>query len=212
MPEKRVLVVEDERIVAEDIRRSLQNMGYTVTSVANSGDMAIKKVEEGKPDLVLMDIVLKGKMDGIEAANHIRSRFNIPIVYLTAYSDEKILERAKITQPFGYIIKPFRERDLKINIEIALYKHKIETRLKESKSWFSTTLKSIGDAVIAADSKGCVVFMNPVARLLTGWDLKDAMGKPLNEVYKAVNEETGEQIENHIMSMIREGINFNQVS
>ncbi len=97
MPEARVLIVEDERIVAEDIKESLQSMGYTVTSVARSGKMAIKMVEENRPDLVLMDIVLKDKMDGIETAKQIRSLFNIPVVYLTAFSDENILERAKTT-------------------------------------------------------------------------------------------------------------------
>jgi len=96
MPEKRILVVEDERLIAEDIRRSLQNLGYSVTSVENSGENAIKKAQENKPDLVLMDIVLKGKMDGIEAAEQIHSLLDIPIVFLTSYSDEKILERAKV--------------------------------------------------------------------------------------------------------------------
>jgi CheY-like chemotaxis protein len=124
------MIVEDEWTVAEDIKISLQNLGYAISSVTSSGKEAIQKAEEDRPDLVLMDIVLQGEMDGIEAANQIRSRFNIPIVYLTAYADEKILERARITEPFGYIVKPFVNEDLKIAIEIALYKHKAERERK----------------------------------------------------------------------------------
>jgi PAS domain S-box-containing protein len=209
MPEIQILIVEDERIVAEDIRESLQNMGYTA-SVVSSGKMAINKVKKIKPDLVLMDIVLKGEMDGIETSRQIRSSFNIPIVYLTAYCDDKILDRAKITEPFGYIMKPFREIDLRINIEIALHKHRIEKELMESKEWFSTTLKSLGDAVIATDPVGNVVFMNPIAQFLTGWNLKDAIGKPLNEVYSIVNEETNELID-PIKKLTARGIIIDQV-
>ena len=107
MAKIQILVVEDESIVARDIQKTLQNLGYDVPCVVSSGEAAIQKAEENRPDLVLMDIVLKGKMDGIEAAEQICSRFNIPIVYLTAYTDDKMLARAKITEPFGYIVKPF---------------------------------------------------------------------------------------------------------
>jgi CheY-like chemotaxis protein len=124
------MIVEDEWTVAEDIKISLQNLGYAISSVTSSGKEAIQKAEEDRPDLVLMDIVLQGEMDGIEAANQIRSRFNIPIVYLTAYADDKVLERAKITEPSGYIVKPFINEDLKIAIEIALYKHKAKKERK----------------------------------------------------------------------------------
>jgi PAS domain S-box-containing protein len=187
MSEARIMIVEDERVVAEDIKEGLQNMGYAVTSVARSGEMAIKMAEKDRPDLVLMDIVLKGKMDGFETAKQFRSRFDIPVVYLSAYSDKNIMERAKHTEPFGYIVKPFREKELQINIEIGLYKYKMEKELKNSKDWFYTTLKSIGDAVIAVDMNRNVVFMNPTAQLLTGWNQKDGVGKKLNEVFKIFN-------------------------
>ena len=106
-----ILVVEDERIVADDIKMSLQRLGYDVSGMTSSGEEAVKKAEEINPDLVLMDIVLEGKMDGVESASIIRYRFDIPVVYLTAYSDKKTLERAKVTEPFGYILKPFKDRD-----------------------------------------------------------------------------------------------------
>jgi CheY-like chemotaxis protein len=122
MSRARILIVEDDRITAEDIRLSLGSLGYSVTGMASSGEEAIKKAEELHPDLVLMDIVLRGDMDGIEAAGRIRARFNIPVVYLTAYADDETLERAKLTQPFGYILKPFDDRELRSNIEMALYR------------------------------------------------------------------------------------------
>jgi CheY-like chemotaxis protein len=131
MAKSKIMIVEDEWITADDIGMSLQSLGYTVSSVVSSGEEAIQKAEKDKPDLVLMDIMLKGKMDGIEAASQIRSCYNIPIIYLTAYADEKILERAKITEPFGYIVKPFVNEDLKIAIEIALYKHRVEKERKK---------------------------------------------------------------------------------
>lgn len=126
MAKSKIMIVEDEWITADDIRMSLQSLGYTVTSMSSTGEDAIQNAEKERPDLVLMDIMLKGEMDGIEAASQIRSIYNIPIIYLTAYADEKILERASITEPFGYIVKPFINEDLKIAIEIALYKHRIE--------------------------------------------------------------------------------------
>jgi PAS domain S-box-containing protein len=204
--EKHILVVEDEIIVAEDIRRSLQRMGYVVPSVASSGEEAIKKAQEFNPDLVLMDIMLAGGMDGIEAAEQIRSCFDIPVVYLTAYSDEKTLERAKITEPFGYIIKPFKERELHINIEIAFYKHEMERKLKEGKQWLAAVIKGIGDAVIATDTEGVIKVMNPIAEALTGWKQEEASGKPLTDVFNIISEENGRGVENPVAKVIREGI------
>ncbi len=130
MKNTRIAIVEDEWTIAEEIKMVLQSMQYDVTSMSSSGEEAIQNAEKDKPDLVLMDIVLEGEMDGIVAANEIRSRFNIPIIYLTAYTDDKILERASITEPFGYIVKPFVNEDLKISIEIAMYKYRIEKERK----------------------------------------------------------------------------------
>ena len=120
MAKAKILVVDDESIIANDIQDMLKDEGYDVPAIASSGEEAIKKAEEIKPDLVLMNIGLKGDMDGIDAAAHIHNRFNIPIVYVTAYMDEKRLERAKVTEPFGYIIKPFEDKELSSAIEKAL--------------------------------------------------------------------------------------------
>lgn len=202
----RILVVEDESIIAEDLKDSLVNLGYTVPSIESTGEKAIKKTEEIKPDLVLMDIVLHGKMDGIEAAKEIRSRFDIPVVYLSSYSDDEILERAKITEPYGYIIKPFNERELHINIEIAIYKHRIEKKLKDSEHWLYSTLKSLGEAVITTDRFGIVKTMNPFAEALTGWYRENALEKPLSSIFNVVSEKPGLQVENPVTKLIREGV------
>jgi len=121
MPKAKILIVEDERIVARDIQKSVEALGYLVCAMTSSGEKAIQKADEFRPDLVLMDIVLKGAMDGIEAAGQIGAALKIPVVYLTAYDDDDILQRAKITTPYGYITKPFNDRELHIAIEIALY-------------------------------------------------------------------------------------------
>jgi len=131
MTKAKIMIVEDEWIAAEDTQYKLQDLGYIVTALASTGNEAIQKAEEDKPDLVLTDIVLEGEMDGIEVAKQIYSSFDIPFIYLTAYADDEILERIKITEPFGYIVKPFTNEDLKITIELALYKHKAEGKRRK---------------------------------------------------------------------------------
>lgn len=131
MEKPRILVAEDERIVALDIRDRLQHLGYTVAAIASSGEGAIERIAELHPDVVLMDIKMPGALDGIEAAAQIREQFEIPVVFVTAYADETTLERAKITGPFGYVLKPFEDRDLQVAVEFALYRHKMEQELKQ---------------------------------------------------------------------------------
>jgi DNA-binding NarL/FixJ family response regulator len=141
MAKKRIMVVEDEGVTAMRIKRNMVDMGYTVTPIIVSGEEAVERIEKDRPDLVLMDIVLKGNIDGIEAAEQIHSRFDIPIVYLTAHSDESMMKRIKRTEPLGYIIKPFDERELRIIVEIAFYKHKMEQRLRENKEELEVKVK-----------------------------------------------------------------------
>jgi two-component system cell cycle sensor histidine kinase/response regulator CckA len=177
-----VLIVEDENIVAKDIAARVARQGYTVAAVVGTGEEAVQLVETIRPDLILMDIMLKGAMDGIEATQKIRERFDTPVVYLTAYADEKTLQRAKVTEAFGYLLKPFEERELHITIEMALYKHQMERKLREHEEWLETTLRSIGDAVISTDAGGRIRFMNPKAEALTGWTHREAEGMPLGDV------------------------------
>jgi len=153
MDKAKILIVEDEIIIAKSLQMKLEGEGYCVCAVVSSGEWAIRKAEEEKPDLVLMDIVLGGDMNGIKAADQIRSRFNIPVVYLTAFSDREILNRAKITEPFGYILKPFEDRELYANIEMALYRAKTEARLRESEEKLRRTFDDspIGAAILSLD-------------------------------------------------------------
>ncbi len=184
----KILVVEDERITAEDIKSGLENAGYLVPAMVSTGEDAVEKAGKLKPDLVLMDIKLKGKMDGIEAAGQIKLRYNIPVIYLSAYSDEFTMKRAEITDPSGYIVKddtglvrkPFEESELHNVIEITLHRHKIE---KDHDMLLSAMLKNVNDAVISTNSDGKIILMNSLAESLTGWDLDEAVGKELREVF-----------------------------
>ncbi len=154
MKKKQILIVEDEWIVAQDIKMSLQKLGYTVSGVVSSGEEAISKVEENNVDLVLMDITLRGEMNGIEAAAIIRSRFDIPFVYLTAHADDKTLERAKITEPFGYIFKPYEDRDIHLTIEKALCKLKMGRKLRTSEKKYRTLVEESRDAIYITSHDG----------------------------------------------------------
>jgi putative two-component system response regulator len=127
----KILVVEDEWVVADQLCRDLKDLGYTVCGAACEGDEALGKVKEHSPDLILMDIVLKGKMDGIETADRITSQFNTPIIYLTSYTNQEYIERAKQTNPFGYLVKPYKQKELHVNIEMALHKHRVDKRIKD---------------------------------------------------------------------------------
>ena len=177
----RILVVEDESIVALDMRNQLVELGYEVVALAASGEDAVASAFALHPDLVLMDIRLKGDMDGVEAAERIRREYDIPIIFITAYADEKTLARAKVTQAFGYILKPFQGREVLISIEMALYKHKIEYELRASREWLNGTLNAISDAVVALDTEDRIVFMNRSSELLFKAEVSAARGRPLNE-------------------------------
>jgi PAS domain S-box-containing protein len=179
-----VLIVEDERIVALALERALRRMRYSVTGITNSGEEAIRKAEQTHPDLVLMDIRLRGEMDGIEAAAEIQGRYDIPVVYLTAYADERTVQRAKVTAAFGYVLKPFEERELRVAIEMALYKHAAEQKLKERERWLAATLNSIHEGVITANNRGQVTLMNRAAEALTGWLRQDGWGQSLVHVLR----------------------------
>jgi signal transduction histidine kinase len=146
--DRTVLIVEDESIVALDLRQRLQTLGYDVVAVVASGEEAIEQVASSQPDLVLMDIKLKGRMDGVEAAEVIRTRFDLPIIFLTAYADKETLDRAKHTRPYGYLVKPFEDRDLRTTVEIALYKHWAEVADRDQRSFAA----ALSDTVAALTS------------------------------------------------------------
>ena len=161
MSKTQIMVVEDERIIAEDIQRSLDHIGYTVSAVVSSGDEALKKTKELKPDLILMDIRLRGEMDGIESANQIHAKYDIPVIYLTSFADEETLERAKKTEPFGYIFKPVEEKELQGAIETALYKFQMQKKLKESEERFRSLYENTTIGLYRTTPDGHIVMANP---------------------------------------------------
>jgi diguanylate cyclase (GGDEF)-like protein len=183
----RILVVEDEAIIADDIQRTLLRLGYEVLPTTATGREAIEVARNLHPKLVLMDIRLQGPMDGIEAATVIRSECEIPIVYLTSHSDDATLARAMETAPSGYLLKPFNDRELRTAIEVGLRKHQLEARLAERERWLSTILQSIGDAVIVTDTDEVITVMNVVAETLTGCRHGAAIGRPLDEVFRLID-------------------------
>ena len=189
MAHERILIVEDEKITAMMISHQIQNLGYEPLGPVATGEEAVANISDFCPDAILMDIILKGPMDGVEAANIIQSKYPCPVIYVTAHSDQSTLDRAKLTKPFGYIVKPISERELHIAIEIALYNYEMEERLKESKEWFRTTLNSIDEAIIALDTRGTVTFINAVARAFLGWPEADALGTSALEVFNVIGEE-----------------------
>ena len=168
MSNAKIFIVEDEAIVAESLCDQLEKLGCIVTGNAPSGEEALRKIKKELPDLVLMDIMLEGEMDGVEVAQQIRELYGIPVIFLTAYSDPETLGRAKLTEPFGYLIKPYKERELLTTLEITLYKHRMEKRIREHERWLNTLLRSISDGVITVGIDGLITSMSPVAEMLTG--------------------------------------------
>lgn len=160
MKKPHILIVEDEILIAKIIKSKLLMLGYRVSDVVTSGKEAIEKIHENQPDLILMDIVLPGKLDGIQTAEKIQSIFNIPIVYLSGYSDDETFGRIMKTNPFGYILKPFETRELHINIEMALYKHDIESELKKSEERYRDLVEKAEIAIVIDDKEGNFIYFN----------------------------------------------------
>jgi PAS domain S-box-containing protein len=192
----KILIVEDENIVAWDLKETLEKLGHSVVDLVVSGIEAVGAAAKTRPDLVLMDIRLVGAMDGIAAGGEIYHQFNIPIVYLTAHADELTLARATKTDPFGYIIKPFQSRSLQSTIKIALQRHQSEASAHLERAYLANTLNSIGSGTIATDRQGLVTFINPIAAALTGWDAQSAIGIEIDRVFRLIWETDGTRIEN----------------
>ena len=206
----RVLIVEDEALIAMEIADRLGSLGYTVCGSTSRGEQALEEIQVTRPDLVLMDVRLAGKLSGIETAARLREIRDLPVIFLSAYSDAELLRRAGEVQPFGYLVKPFEERELHATIQMAIYKHRMEHALREanarldekvrertaelarSRADLAVTLDSIGDAVLATDLASRITRMNPVAEQLTGWGRNEAVGRPIEEVFRIINEQTRE--------------------
>ncbi len=204
-----ILIVEDESIVALELESRLIDLGYSICGIVSSGADAINITVSQKPDLILMDINIKGQIDGVETAEKIKEIIDIPIIFLTAFTDSNTLQRAKITEPYGYIVKPFEERELHTSIEIALYKHNMEKKLRDNEKRLSITLNSIADAVIATDNKGNINYMNPAAVNLTICKCNKAVGKYVLDAFNIENKETYNAADNAIKEIIANGYTNN---
>jgi two-component system, response regulator PdtaR len=174
MPCVSIFIVEDELIAAEDIRETLEKQGYSVTGIARSGESVLETLKTMHPDLVLMDIHLAGTLDGIDTAERVRALHHIPVIFLTAHADEASLGRAKITEPYGYVLKPFDERELHSSIEIALYKHRMEELSKENERTIHVLANAIPDAVMLLDTNRQIIALNDAMVLRLGHDYSNA--------------------------------------
>ncbi|WP_127999423.1 hybrid sensor histidine kinase/response regulator [Piscinibacter defluvii] len=179
-----ILIVEDEAIVALDLKLSLEELGYEVTGVASSGEQALRAFDQQPPQLVLMDVRLQGAMDGIATAEAIRRRLPVPLIFLTSHSDDDTVQRAARTAPYGYLTKPYQIRELRAGIEVALTKSRMERQLREADRWFAHTLHCVSDGVVVTDPAARIRFLNPAAEALTGWAHEDAVGRDVGEIVR----------------------------
>ena len=179
-----ILIVEDEGLIARDLETRIRKAGYDVAGIVDSGEAVLKATDECCPDLVLMDIRLRGEMDGIEAARQLQLRHDIPVIYLTAHTDRETLNRAKITGPFGYLAKPVSAATLPTSIELALYKHRVEHKLRQQRAWLRTSLETMADGMIIVDQLGRIQYLNPAGETITGWTADDALDQPVGDVLR----------------------------
>ena len=180
----KILIVEDEKLVGMDVRENLHDMGFFVTALVDNSEKAIDSIKLLKPDIVIMDIIINGNMDGIETADIIRKDYGIPVIFTSANNDDYTLLKAKKVQPYSFLVKPVNPRELFIAVEIAVYKSNMEEELRQSKEWFEMTLKSISDGIITVNNKGIVTFINQSAQILTGWSREEALGRDLIDILK----------------------------
>lgn len=205
MSKTRVLVVEDEIVVSEDLQQRLSRLGYEVVGAADTAADAIQQATAARPDVALMDIMLHGRPEGIDAAEHLKRQLDIPVIYLTAHTDSATLQKAKLTDPSGYIVKPFEERQLQAAIELAPHRHAMERKVRLVAHWLKATLTSIGDAIIVTNINAEVLLLNPAAEALTGWKMSEAVGKPFHEVLRLVAAKTREPVEDPAICALRYG-------
>lgn len=194
MRKDRVLIVEDEIIVAKDLQQKLIDLGYNVPDIALTADEAISKTRTSDPDIILMDIKLDGPVDGIDAATNIRKKNDVPIIFLTAYGDESTIERAKLTDPNGYMIKPFNVQELHSNIQLALHKNKLDSQLRRDQEFFFNMIQNMGEAVIATDMDYSVQFLNKNAQILLDLSKKEAIGKTIASIVHLCTSDRFEEI------------------
>jgi PAS domain S-box-containing protein len=194
----KILIVEDSFIVALHLKTTLESEGYQVLDSCPSGEEALEVLSKEKPSLVLMDIMIKGDMDGIETAAIIKEKYGIPIIYISALSDKATIKRAKLTQPYGFLIKPFEDRAVFTTVEMAIHKHEMELKLRQSEQRFTAAVHSINDAIIVVDTNCCITFYNASASAIMQRNEEEIIGKPIGDVLHLKDATTNEVLENPI--------------
>ena len=202
----KVMVVEDEALVALDIQRQLVQAGFAVTGRVPTAARAFKLIEEETPDVVLMDIKLKGQMDGVQAASIIRSRYALPVIYLTSHSDDTTLDRARATEPYGFLLKPFASFGMKAAITMAVHKHRMESKFQTNHALLSTILFGLPGAVIVANARGEILFLNRAAEQCTGWNCGETSGRKLTEIARIHDTEGTEVWPSLLQQVMSTGI------
>src|SRR5258706_7418570 len=205
LSEARVLVVEDEIVVSEDLQQRLVALGFVVAGAADTAADAIRLATSTLPDVALMDIMLHGRPEGIEVAEHLRRELDVPVVYLTAHSDSATLRRAMLTDPAGYVVKPFDDAQLRVAIELAPVRHEMERKARRVARWLTATFTSIGDAIVATNTRAEILLLNPAAEKLTGWTQDQAAGKACGEVLRLINHATRQPVEDPAARALQHG-------
>ena len=212
MSETCILIVEDEKIIALDLQRRIERFGYRVVGLVSNYEDAVTAAAETDPDIILMDIMLGGERDGVDAALAIHERKNTPIIFLTAYADAQTVERVKKAEPVGYVLKPFKDRELQTTLEIAIYKSRIDSKLREQQELFSTLLASISDGLIAFDETCSIRFANPVAETLVGIDAGVHIGSDVRTTFVVFDDVTENPVRLNLEQVQNIGTtNFNDV-
>lgn len=206
MVHEKILIVEDEVIIAKILEDLLVSLGYTVVARVKTGENAIKAVGQYHPDLILMDILLEGTMDGIDAAAQIKKRFGIPVIYLTSFSDDATLGRTKETDPYGYLVKPFVKETIHATIQIAAAKKLFDERIRTASVWLNRTIQILDRGIITIDKNGRTILINAYAEQLTGWNIRDAYLKPLDEVLQFYDAITDQPFILHISPTLNKGV------
>ncbi len=198
----RIMVVDDEVIITTQLEERLATMGYKVVASASSGEEAVDIARHLRPDIILMDIVMPGRLDGIDASETIKAELDIPVIFLTAYADDTFIKKAKIVEPFGYIIKPFQEKEIKATIELALYKKDIERRLRKSEERYRSAIDTAIEAIITVDNRGNIMSWNHAAKTMFGYSADEIADRPFTFI---ITKQLAKDLKNEMKRMVSTG-------
>jgi PAS domain S-box-containing protein len=208
-PQTRILVVEDEELIYEYLVHILESSGYTVVGTTDTGEEAIERTLALKPDIVIMDIRLKGSMSGIQAAVAIRENLDVPVVFSTAFSEQQLLNGAKTAMPYGYLLKPYKESEVHAVLQMALLRHRFDCATRKNQQWLYAVLQAVSDGVVVCDAQERVLFLNPAAEQLTGHQQANALGISISKILPLIQELSGQYIPHPLIEAMHTGRSVN---